>query len=251
MSEDRTTLTALLHGESGAGKSWTGASTPTPRLIIDVEGRAKHIPHLGRVVYWDAVSEAPPAAGEWDTCIAPANTFSVLPTVYSWLRSGQHPFRSATVDSLMEAQKRWVDQNIGDNTLKTQDWGAVLRALESFVRNMRDVVNYPEAHLDVVVIICGSVPDERGRQRPLLQGQLKNTLPYYFDVVGWQYIVPNPADPQQMMRVLNVGPTPYAVAKDGTGRLGGPEIDVSNLETTNLTTLYQNYDQQRRAEVSA
>ena len=31
-------LKALVHGDSGVGKSWLGASTPGPRLILDVEG---------------------------------------------------------------------------------------------------------------------------------------------------------------------------------------------------------------------
>lgn len=232
-------MTMLLHGESGRGKSWLADSVPAPRLILDVEGRARHTPS-GPKIWWDPLREQCPTfisdrndPGYWETCVVNVHNFSLLPTVYSWLRSGQHPFISAVVDSLMEAQKRWMDEEVGGNQLKTQDWGAVLRALETFVRNMRDVVNIPEAHLDVVVIVTGSVPDERGVARPLLQGQLKNTLPYYVDVVGWLDIQPDPQDPQHFLRVLNVGPTAWAVAKDGTGKLGGPII-----YNPNLTTLY-------------
>jgi hypothetical protein len=241
MSE-RTTMTAVLHGESGTGKSWLGGTVVSPRLILDIEGRAKHIGTKGRTIFWDLEGGQPPPQddGTWDTCIAQVTKFSTLPTAYQWLRSGQHPFRGVSVDSLMEAQKRWVDQNMGDNQLRTQDWGAVLRALETFVRNMRDVVQYDESHVDQVAIICGSVPDDRGRARPLLQGSFKNTLPYYVDVVGWLSILPNPTDPTQMQRVLNVGPTPWAIAKDGTGKLGGPEILIpdSNSGQLLLTDLY-------------
>jgi len=228
---DRPTMTMLLHGESGVGKSWLADTAPGPRLVIDVEGRAKHTPS-GPKIWWDPIAQAPPEApvdGNWETCIVNANKFSVLPRVYDWLRSGQHPFKSAIVDSLMEAQKRWVDEQIGDQQMKTQDWGSILRALESFVRNMRDIVSYDDAHLDVVVIVTGSVPDDRGVARPLLQGQLKGTVPYYTDVVGWYTVQPDVQDPTQMQRVLNVGPTAWAVAKDGTGKLGGPVIENPNL----------------------
>jgi hypothetical protein len=225
-------MTMVLHGESGVGKSWLGSTAPRPLLILDLEGRAKHVP--GTKTYWDPLRERPPENdGSWEICIVPIHHFGLLDTVYQWLRSGDHPFKSVSVDSLMEAQKRFIDDLKGLNQMATQDWGTTLRTLEKFVRDMRDIVSFPESHLDVVVIVTGSVPDDRGVARPLLQGQLKNTVPYFVDVVAWYSIQPNPEDPMQMLRVLNVGPTAWAVAKDGTGKLGGPMI-----YDPNLTTLY-------------
>jgi hypothetical protein len=225
----RPTFTCVLHGESGIGKSWLADTVPAPRLICDVEQRAKHTPS-GPKVWWDPLTQSPPVAdGSWETCVVKCTSFSILNKVYEWLRSGQHPFRSVVIDSLMEAQKRWMDEEVGNQQMQTQNWGAVLRALESLVRNMRDLVEYEAAHTDVVVIVTGSVPDDRGIARPLLQGQLKNTLPYYVDVVAWYSVQPSPTDPTQFVRALNVGPTPFAVAKDGTGKLGGPVIYEPNF----------------------
>ena len=223
MSKTTPTMTCLLHGESGVGKSWTAASAPRPRLICDLEGRAKHTP--GRKVFWDPMQGAPPEDdGTWDTCVAVIQSYTVLDHVYQWLRSGQHPFKSVIVDSLMEAQKRFIDELKGMNQLTTPDWGTILRALEKFVRDMRDITNIEAAHVDVVVIVTGSVPDERNKARPLLQGALRNTLPYYLDVVGWLHLEPDLDDPQKINRILTVGPTAYAVTKYGLGTLDQPHI---------------------------
>src|SRR5216110_338838 len=120
----RTTLTALIHGDSGVGKSWLAASSPAPRLILDAEGRAKYAPSLLPKVFWDPKVSGPPAAdGTWDTCITPIADFDTLSTAYSWLRSGQHHFKSIVIDSLMEAQKRCIDGVAGTGAMQTQDWG--------------------------------------------------------------------------------------------------------------------------------
>jgi hypothetical protein len=234
-------MSMLLHGESGMGKSWLAGTAPRPRLHIDVEGRAHHIGTLGRFLFWDPLMQSPPVDdGTWDTCIVKVLDFTVLMTVKQWLRSGQHPFRTVTVDSLMEAQKRWMDKEIGGEQMKTQDWGAVLRTLESFVRDMRDYLAIPATGLDCAIIVTGSVPDERGKARPLLQGALKNTLPYYVDVVGWLHVDPDPQNPTQLVRLLSVGPTGWAVTKYGIGITPTP----SDIRDPDLTRLYnREYEQ--------
>lgn len=223
-------MSAVIHGESGTGKSWLGDTAPAPRLILDVEGRAKHTPSQPKV-WWDPVSQRPPEAptaeAPWETCVVKVTNFGVLRKVLQWLRSGEHPFKSVVLDSLMETQKRFIDGHKATAALTTQDWGTVLRELEGLVRGLRDMLEIDAAHLDVVVIITGSIMDDRNVQRPLLQGQLKNTLPYFVDVVGYLYMAP--VEGGGVVRTLQVAPSPYAVAKDGTGKLGGPAIAEPNL----------------------
>lgn len=233
----RITMTSVIHGESGTGKSWLADTSPPPRLTLDIEGRAKHTPSQPKV-WWDPITQSPPAAPTaeafWETCVVKVNNFSILGTVYQWLRSGQHPFKSVNVDSLMEAQKRFIDQFKGTAALRTQDWGVVLRELETFVRNMRDIVEIDEAHVDVVTIVTGSMPDDRGIQRPLLQGQLKNTLPYFVDLVGYLFVAP--IEGGGMQRTLQITPTPFAVAKDGTGKLNS--AGTGQIPNPSLIDLY-------------
>jgi len=226
-----TPLTMLVHGESGTGKSWLGDTAPTPRLILDSEGRAHYTPSEPKV-QWDPMKDAPPEAGEWETCIAPIYDFDSMARVFQWLQSGQHPFKSVVIDSLMEVQKRLIDKVAGMEQLNQQDWGEVLRRLESLIRNYRDLVLSPSNTVDVIVFVVGSI-DDGGIRRPLLQGQLRTTVPYFMDVVGYLYTQFD-SGTQDMVRTLLVQPAPQAVAKDGTGRLGGPVI-----KNPSIADLYQ------------
>jgi hypothetical protein len=224
----------LIHGESGVGKSRFGGTAPAPRLIIDLEGRARYIP--GRKVVWDPKVGGPPDAdGSWDICIVVCQDFETLSLVYQWLRSGQHPFVSIIIDSLMEAQKRCIDQVAGLAQLKQEDWGTLLRKLEALVRSYRDLTLVPGNPAAVVLFVVGSV-DVEGTRRPLLQGQLRLTVPYYLDVVGYMFMAPQPDGSN--LRSLLVQPQPGFVAKDGTGLLPGPIIPLPDGQE-NLSELYE------------
>lgn len=222
----KTTLSVLIHGESGVGKSWCGDTAPGPRLIIDLEGRAKYTPS-GPKIEWDPRNAPPVHDGTWSTCVVSCPDFDTLQLVYQWLRSGQHPFRSVVIDSLMEAQKRCIDQVAGLSALDQTDWGTLLRKLEAVVRSYRDLMLIPSNPVEVVVFIVGSV-DAEGTRRPLLQGQLRLTVPYYIDVVGYMFMAPRAEG--GFVRSMLVHPQPGFVAKDGTNRMPGPIIQEPNLE---------------------
>jgi hypothetical protein len=225
----KTTLSMLVHGESGVGKSWFADTAPAPRLIVDLEGRARYTPSAPKVG-WDPRTQAPPEAGDWATCVASCPDFETLQHVYQWLRSGQHCFRSVVVDSLMEAQKRCIDSEVPDlRQLHQQDWGTLLRKVEAEVRRYRDLTLIESNPVEVVVFLVGTV-DAEGVRRPLLQGQLRQTVPYYLDVVGYLYVTAG--EDGSMQRGLLLHPQPNFVAKEGTGRLGGPVVlnpDLSQM----------------------
>lgn len=214
----------MLHGESGAGKSWLASTAPGPRLVLDAEGRAQYAPS-GRKIYWDPMRDNPPVDdGTWDTCIATVTEFDQMSAVYQWLRSGKHPFVSVIVDSLMEIQKRCIDKVAGVNQLTQQDWGVVLRKLESLVRSYRDLTLLADNPVACVVLVVGTVEIDNVR-RPLLQGALRNTVPYYLDCVGYIYTQQVPSadgTKNELKRMLLTQPQPGFVAKDGTGML--PEV---------------------------
>lgn len=216
----RTTLTALIHGESGVGKSWLADTVPPPRLILDAEGRAKYTPS-GPKIGWDVRAGGPPRYdGSWQTCIASVPDFDTLQLAYQWLRSGEHDFVSVSLDSLMEAQKRCIDSIAGVNALQTQDWGSVLRRLEGLVRSYRDLTLVPSNKVQVVVFIVGTKNID-GTLHPLLQGQLRETVPYYIDVVGYYFKQPIVAETgaTEYTRALLIDQQPGFIAKDNTDRL--------------------------------
>lgn len=223
------TLTLLLHGDSGAGKSWLAGSAPPPLLVLDIEGRAKYLPG-GPKTYWDPAKDKPPEAGDWAICIVQVTDFSTIEAVYQWLQSGQHCFKSVAIDSLMEAQKRFIDKIVGMEQLQTQHWGEVLRHLEHVVRDYRDLTHKQSNTVECVIFTVGSKTNEAGKISPLLQGALKDTLPYFIDAVGYLYVTTN--DQGEEQRNLLLAPRATVIAKDGTNRLGGPIVvnpDLSEL----------------------
>lgn len=231
----RPTLSILVHGESKVGKSWFGASAPAPRLILDSEGRAKYAPSVAPKVYWDPRQGPPPASdGTWDTCICAVPDFETMNLAFQWLRSGQHHFLSVVVDSLMEVQKRCIDVIAGASQMEIQNWGELLRELEKLVRSYRDLVLIESNAADVVVFIVGCKDDD-GVKRPLLQGALQDTVPYYMDSIGYMYkeAVMNGSEVVYQRSML-VDSQPGFVAGDGTDRLPGPII-----HNPNLTELFQ------------
>lgn len=229
-------VTCLVHGESGVGKSWLGASAPAPRLLLDVESRSRFLP--GKKILWDPRSGGPPEkSNEWDTCIVSVDNFEVIGTVHQWLVSGQHPFRSVVLDSITEAQKRLVDSIAGMSQMKIQDYGTLLRRLESVVRTFRDLTADSRTGIKMVVFLAGSKTID-GMIRPLVQGQLALTIPYYTDITGYMYVA-QVAEESGLggatVRQLLINPAQGVVAKDGTGgRLTGPV-----LTNPDLTEMFQ------------
>ena len=54
-------------------------------------------------------------------------------------------------------------------------------------------------------------------------------MPYYLDVVGYMFLDPRATDAGvSYVRSLLVAPQPGYVAKDGTGRIPGPVIELPN-----------------------
>lgn len=191
--------------------------------------RARFLP--GKKKWWDPAREEPPADdGTWETCIVTVREWGTIQRVFQWLDSGQHPFRSVTIDSLTEAQKRCLDAIVGTNAPDQQNFGSLLRQVEAMVRTFRDLTEHPVKKVDVVAFICFT-DNRSGVYRPLLQGALALSLPYLVDAAGYLYTEPN--GDGQLHRKLLVSPTPGFVAKDNTNALArkfGATIEAPNLE---------------------
>lgn len=178
-------VTLLVHAESKTGKTWLGDTTPAPRLILDAEsGGLRFTP--SRKVMWDPLRNAPPEPdGSWDTCVVSARSTQVLQSTYQWLNTGEHPFLSVTVDSVMEIQKRIKKEIAGGGPdFDQQDWGKLLFAVEETIRDFRDLTEHPTHPLRAVIYICGTKLRD-GMYRPFLQGQVAESLPYLIDGVGF------------------------------------------------------------------
>jgi hypothetical protein len=185
-------LSMCVYGPSKVGKSLMGASTPPPRVILDVESAARFLPL--KAITWDPAGPPPPVPGndEWDTAVVPVRRWPDALAVLDWLKQGDHPFRSATVDSISELQYRYIEHATGREQMKIQDWGAALRELGGFVRDLRDLTMHPTNPLTAVVLTAMAQENpQSGQMRPYLQGQLKTQLPYLPDVTAYLHVEPD------------------------------------------------------------
>lgn len=215
-------INMIVHGPSKHGKSTLGDSTPGPRVVIDAEAGSRFTP--SDKVIWDPTTQAPPALTDPNqTALVLARSYRDVLKTYEWLNSGQHPFKSAVVDSISEIQQRAVDEIVGTNQMQTQDWGNLLRMVADLVRKIRDLTVHPTNPLEAVVVIAMTALGEGDVWRPLVQGQLKQRLPYYFDICAYYAVVPLPEGGST--RRLFVGPTPGFETGERVGGRLGPYLD--------------------------
>ena len=182
-------LTMLVHGPSKAGKSLLAASTPAPRVLLDVEAAARFLPV--RSVIWDGKSAPPEDDGTWDTAVVPVMAWTDGVHALKWMQSGQHPFRSAILDSVSEMQARLIEHIAGRNQVKLQDWGTALREMRGFCSDLRDLTTNRIKPIDAVVITSMTKIEQDGRSYPWLQGQMKTVIPYLMDVIAYIDVEPD------------------------------------------------------------
>lgn len=214
----QSTLTALIHGESGVGKSDLADTIPGPRLILDAEAGSEYTPSWPKQI-WNPAFPPPGMPGCDPSQQQCAETVRVVvqewktwEQVHYWISSGQHPFQSIVLDSLTEIQKRCRDSIRGTEQMQTQHWGELLIQMETAVRQLRDLAKSPYNRLMNVVILALTNQKERGR--PLAQGSLADSLPGFVDVVGYMSSQSSPDG--QLQRWLEVQPHSIYVAKDRT-----------------------------------
>lgn len=209
-------LSFLLHGLPKAGKSSLGDSGPLPRLLLDAEGAAYWTP--SRKVEWNPVQGPPPAwDGTWDTCVVYVSHIDTVAAAYKVLVSGQHPFKSLTIDSITEVQQRLIDKIAGLKKMEFDHWGIVLRQISLMTRQFRDLIKHPTNPLWSVTFVAGTHLERKsGRWRPLVQGQSEDYLPYYVDIEG--FLLANTDGTRDMF----IGPHPiYETGERVAGRLPG------------------------------
>lgn len=240
------TLTAVIHGDSGVGKSWFGDTVPGPRLILDVEGGTRYT--KSRKVKWDPRT-APNdlTLTENDSAVVRILEFGDLSLVVQWLRSGQHPFKSVVIDSLTEAQTRCMKGITGPGiTPETSHWGRLLIDMKDLVMDMKDLRDHPTNPLQAVIFICGS-QEKSGKVRPHVQGQLQLSLPYQVDVLGYLYVMQD--ETGALRRMLLIQPRPNIDAKDRTDDLTQTFGDIiSDPDVPKLLAALEVAEQAKAAE---
>lgn len=212
-----------VHAPAKSGKSCFADSGPRPTLILDLEGMSRWTP--SRKLYWDPQRETVPAwpqderalspDGYWDSAIVMMRQFSDLTGMRDFLHQGQHPFNSVDLDSASEMQARFADELSPYGKLDRDHWGAMLRQVQTVIRGYRDLITHPVRPVWAVSLVLGTHWDEKARKmRPLLQGQSRDYVPYYPDILGYM------ETQQDGSRQLLIGPHPnYETGERVGGRL--------------------------------
>lgn len=207
-------LSFLVHANAKAGKSALAATVPPPRVVLDAES-GSFWAH-SRKIRWDPTRQPPPRPdGSWDSAMVTVHSASVVDAAYRVLSSGQHPFNGVVMDSHTEVQQRCMDDLAGGRQLSRDNWGALLRQMNTMTRKFRDLITHPVRPVWGMCFIAGTKWDDRTRKwRPMIQGQAQDYLPYYVDVLGYIGIAPNGT------RHLLIGPNPdYETGERVYGRL--------------------------------
>lgn len=167
--------------------------------VLDAEGGWRFISEAGfktgkplRKTMWNPAQGPPPRYdGTWDVAIVSVNNWTTLTQAYTWLVQAPHDFRSLTFDSITEAQRRLKKNLVGTEQMKIQHWGQLLVQMDDLIRGMRDLVLMPNTTLQVVTFIAETAKRD-DKWRPTMQGQIRDSLPYFMDVVGYLYRDPVP-----------------------------------------------------------
>lgn len=239
-------IKAAVHGVSGVGKSWLGASTPGPRLILDAEGGSKFAKQS------TPQGNTRPPAKDWDprqplpeiddpntSVFVRVRTIDDMNLAYAVLASGNHYFNSVVVDSLTEIQlklRKAVNSEMDNEVTSERGWGILLDRAIDLCCSFRDLTDHPTKPLWAVVILAIS-EQKGGIWVPQVQGGLRDRLAGYFDIVGWYSIGQDPGNGQPQ-RQLHIQPGVGHVAKDRTDDLTlayGPFVPNPSISDMLLT----------------
>jgi hypothetical protein len=190
------TISAIVHAPSKVGKSTLMSTAPWPHCVFDVEGSWRFIKTFGFKGeeplikrYWNPVTEQIPRYdGTWNVCIVPVQDWQTLIMGYTQLSQQPHDFRTTTVDSVTEAQRKLKTNLRGMESMQIQHWGDLLVRMDKFIRDMRDLVLLPTNPIETALFVAETELKD-GKWRPAMQGQIGRAMPYWVDLVGYLFSV--------------------------------------------------------------
>jgi hypothetical protein len=222
--------------------------------VLDAEGSWKFIDEAGfrsgkplRKKTWNPLTEPVPrvtADDPWDLVRVNVHSWEVMSHTYRHLVQSEHDFASVTLDSVTEAQRR-CKKNIraGTEQMQHQQWGQLLDQMDGLIRGFRDLTLLPNS-IRVVNFVSETVMKD-GKWRPYMQGQIRDTIPYFVDICGYLFteLRPNGDRQDKVKRLLiGAGVNPgYLAGERVQGRL--PDIiDDPNIADM-LAKVYPNFEE--------
>lgn len=240
MSADNA-LSMLIHGRSKAGKSNVSFTAPFPLLVQDAEGSTKFINTAGfrskekvRKIKWNPLEKEPPRHdGSWDVCVANIPDWMTMKTAYDHLRQSPHDFKSLSMDSVTEIQRK-CKKNISSGQFQQQDWGKLLDEMDALIRGYRDMTLLPHNPLQVAVFIA-ETRQTNNIWSPYMQGAIQTSLPYWVDICGFLFQEADETGAKKV-KMLAANHPQYEAGARVQGKL--PDIVIEPNITEILNTVY-------------
>jgi hypothetical protein len=178
-----------VHGVFGSGKTAFGLTGPAPRLVADVEGASFKSKYGGIKTLWDDWHKS--GEDDADTVVYPVKEEDDLKWIIDYLKKGDHPFETFTVDSLTLYQtklKRELQQPNQqfdpDAEFTFHAWNRVLNHMLMQCEDLLSLVE-PNALKPINVCLISATDREAHYMRPLLEGQIRKRLPGLVDIHGY------------------------------------------------------------------
>jgi hypothetical protein len=187
-------LSLLIHAKPKEGKSTLTSTVPLPALVLDAEGSWKFIDEVGyksgaplRKKTWDPFHDPIPRHdGTWDVCRVHVDSWQTMQQVYLHLVQSEHDFQSLVLDSITEVQRRCKKNIRSDGQMQMQEWGRLLDAMDGVIRGYRDLTLIASNPIRCVVFVAETRFID-GTWVPAMQGQIRDTMPYWVDICGWLF----------------------------------------------------------------
>ena len=181
--------------------------------MLDAEGSWKFIDEFGyksgiklRKKPWDPARENIPRYDEtWDVVRVHVADWQTMVQTYQHLTQVEHDFVSVTLDSITEVQRRCkANIRTGSAMMDQQAWGRLLDQMDAIIRGFRDLTLLPNP-IRCVNLVSETVMKD-GKWRPYMQGQIRDTLPYWVDICAFLFTEMRPnGDQQDKVKRLLVG----------------------------------------------
>lgn len=205
-------LSILMHGPAGAGKTTLSLTGPKPILFLDAETASRFIPKSYRKIRWDPTkdSQAPTPDGTWDICVVKIKDWNVLQKTIDVLSTHRHQFKTVVIDSVSEVLIKAKQSINGDKQFQIQHWGQLNQKMGAFLRTLRDITADEDSSIEILAILSatkdfnvGTEDKPHMEKRPLLEGAVKDTIQYLYDIIAYielNEVAVNPANPGMGMR---------------------------------------------------
>lgn len=196
-------LSVLMYGPAGAGKTTLSLTGPKPILFLDAETASRFIPRTYRKIKWNPQKDkqAPTADGSWDICVVSIKNWESADSVVKILGTHKHQFQTVVVDSVSEILVKAKDA-ISTSQFKIQDWGALGQNMGKFLRALRDITADENSSIRMLALLSATKEYNIGTDtkpvmqfRPLLEGSVKDTIQYLYDILAYIELEDVPVDP--------------------------------------------------------